>query len=280
MKHSFYTDRQYYLRPNFPHIEKGLIGIGGKPFVSFDSHFSEDKFEILHNEILMGLSRADSFDHGLILGEIPPEFADQYKTIILEAELFGNIEKYDPTGVHRKNLDSFTTNNEKRRYCYFAMGAFSPWYGVYYLIRNDFRKKTESTGTQIDWEKGIEHFPQLKAFILGLQESIFESLGRVLFFISYPNVETIIHRDYLREDHKDHCINFFFGEGRPAYIYDEKNKLKHYLPKTCKSYFFNNRDYHGVDAEPKFRYTLRVDGTFKSQIAESIGLSDGWLRVN
>ena len=35
--------------------------------------------------------------------------------------------------------------------------------------------------------------------------------------------------------------------------------------------FFNNRDYHGVDPEPIFRYTLRVDGTFTDDLTEELG---------
>jgi hypothetical protein len=77
-------------------------------------------------------------------------------------------------------------------------------------------------------------------------------------------------------EHSDHNINLFFASGsRPSFIWDEKAKKKIYLDSDARSYFFNNRDYHGVDPEPVFRYTLRVDGTFTDELCEQLGLEDG-----
>ncbi len=30
----------------------------------------------------------------------------------------------------------------------------------------------------------------------------------------------------------------------------------------ARAYWFNDADYHGVDAVPRFRYSVRVDGIF------------------
>jgi hypothetical protein len=168
------------------------------------------------------------------------------------------------------------THQKKRRYCYFAMGGYSPWYGTVYLKRGHFLEKTKEN-LNSNWTAESEFFPQLKVFIESLKNNVFDEIGRCLFFISYPNVETIVHRDFLQNEHKDHCINFYFSKGRPAYIYDEIKKEKIYLDEKCRAYFFNNRDYHGVDAEPEFRYTLRVDGTFKKNISDQLGLIDGYV---
>ena len=59
-------------------------------------------------------------------------------------------------------------------------------------------------------------------------------------------------------------------------IWDEKKKEKVLLEKGARSYFFNNRDYHGVDPEPVFRYTLRVDGTFTDELCKELGLENGY----
>ena len=56
----------------------------------------------------------------------------------------------------------------------------------------------------------------------------------------------------------------------------EKKKEKIYLQDGAKSYFFNNRDYHGVDPEPVYRYTLRVDGTFTDELCKELGLENGY----
>ena len=69
---------------------------------------------------------------------------------------------------------------------------------------------------------------------------------------------------------------FFDGGWRPSFVWDEKTKEKHHLPSGARSYFFNNRDYHGVDPEPIFKYTLRIDGTFTDEMCEKLGLEDGY----
>ena len=74
-----------------------------------------------------------------------------------------------------------------------------------------------------------------------------------------------------------HIINLFFSSGgRPSFIWNEVTKEKTYLDKDARSYFFNNRDYHGVDPEPVFRYTLRVDGTFTDELCDQLGLENGY----
>ena len=274
--HNFNKNTPHYLRPNFPHIEIGMQGVNGQPYINFEKYLDVSKFENLHLETVFGLSQVDKFEHGFLMGEIPPEFKNHYKNVYLESEIFGDIEKFDPTGFHRKNLDKLMTNQQKRRYCYFAMGGHSPWFGIVYLKRGHFLEKTtENLNTQ--WTAEADFFPELKFFIESLKENIFEEIGRCLFLISYPGVETIVHRDFTQADHKDHCINLYFSKGRPAFIYDEIKKEKFYLDPMCRAYFFNSRDYHGVDAETEFRYTLRVDGTFKKNMSEQLGLIDGYV---
>jgi hypothetical protein len=35
-------------------------------------------------------------------------------------------------------------------------------------------------------------------------------------------------------------------------------------PVTSRAYWFNDQDDHGVDADPFFRYSIRVDGVFEA----------------
>ena len=41
---------------------------------------------------------------------------------------------------------------------------------------------------------------------------------------------------------------------------DEKQQKIH---AGSRAYWFNDSDYHGVDADPFFRYSIRVDGVFR-----------------
>lgn len=260
---------------NIPYTTEGPRGVNGQHFVDMEPYLDTSKFAELHMEIVLGLSYVDKFDLSFITGEIPPERRDDYAGMYLESEILSNLDRFDKNGEHRRNMKDMTVQ-QRRRYCYLALGALSPWYGTCYLKRNDFSKKTVQPEVDI-WTKDSQYFPKLISYIESLKGTIFSEIGRVMFFISYPLNPVVVHRDYSQTRHKDHCINFFFNKGRPSFIYDERSEKRYYLAPDCRAYFFNNRDFHGVDAESEMRYTLRVDGTFTPSFSEKLGLVDGWV---
>ena len=50
--------------------------------------------------------------------------------------------------------------------------------------------------------------------------------------------------------------------------WDEETTTK--TPVTGRVYWFNDFDYHGVDADPFFRYSIRVDGVFRPDFLEML----------
>ena len=262
---------------NFKHLLVGPKGVNGKLFVDMEQYLETSNFLELHHEAIMGLSLIEKFDHPYVMGEIPPELRKNYGDMFLESEILDNLDQYDPQGFHRERMESLTLQ-QRRRYCYLAFGAMSPWFGVCYLRYNNFLKKTSEQCLENEWHDNVIHFPKLKEYINSLKSNVFAEIGRVLFFISYPTVPTVVHRDFIQEPHKDHSINLFLNKGRPAFIYDELTQFKHYLNPDCRAYFFNNRDYHGVDAENEMRYTLRIDGTFTREVQDRLNLKDGLLK--
>lgn len=274
----------------FEHRQVGIKGVGRarRSIIAMDQYVDTALNDELHSEICIGLAMARTYGFGRVVGTLPPDEAKKTGTDFY-AEKLREIDKWDPEGRHRANIeyifehsdDPVAARENTWKYCYFAMGAAIPWYFTYYLRRQTFLEKTHFTpiredGTfRLEWEPGTELFAKTKKFIESLP---FESIGRVLFFTTYPGVPVPTHRDYVVAPHKDHNINFFFGGGwRPSFVYDEVKDEKIYLPKGSTCYFFNNRDYHGVDPEPQFRYTLRVDGTFNAQMQERLGLEDGYV---
>lgn len=254
---------------HFDYEEFGAQGVGKdkKLIVPMDKYFDHSMSQEIHTEILMGLALCeDYYKMGQFIGDIPPEFNETSWSRAV-------IDNADP--IHQQALEKLAvkTGSHKAlyRYAYFAMGACIPWFFGLYLMDNSFFTKTEEGKYN---EDVMKHFPLLRKF---LSELPFKKIGRVMFFNTYPGAGVMCHRDAPMQDHKDHNINFFFeGGSRPSYIWDEIKKEKVYLPEGSKSYFFNNRDYHGVDPEPNFRYTLRVDGTFTDELCEELGLINGW----
>lgn len=265
---------------NFDYKEYGIKGVGNKglPIVNMDKYIDTSKNAELHIESCIGLAKARSYELAAFYGDIPPEEKELRKGQNIWSVILANLDTHDPTGVHRKAIEQIIDSTDPSltyitvyKYCYFAMNAIIPWYFSVFLRRNMFKDKTNNS---IEWESCASNFPKLKSYIETLP---FKNIGRVLFFTTLPNQGVVIHRDSVVRDHKDHNINFFFDQGtRPSYIWDEIKKEKIYLENGASSYFFNNRDYHGVDPEPTFKYTLRVDGTFTDQLCNDLGLDDGY----
>lgn len=264
---------------SFPYQEYGVKGVGrGKlPIVSMDKYIDHTNNLELHIECCKGLALTNDFKMGMIYGSIPPEERIRFADKDCWSEMLRQIDIYDPSGIHKKALEEVADLSPGKevqamyKYAYFAMGAVIPWFFACYLKQADFFKKTQDGG---EWTEASKLFPNVLEYLKTLP---FKSIGRVLLFTTYPNAGVVIHRDAIVAEHKDHNINLFFDGGwRPSFVWDEKKKEKIYLEQGSRSYFFNNRDYHGVDAEPVFRYTLRIDGTFTDELCQELKLENGY----
>lgn len=264
----------------FLYEEYGIKGVGNRrlPIISMDQYISHEQDEELHIECCKGLSITNDVKFGMFYGSLPPEEELKFHGHKSWTDVIDDLRKNSL--VNKKHLEAIedviskSKGNELQsiyKYCYFALGAVIPWFFAVYLKRSGFFDKTKNTGI---YTENAELFPNVIKYVETLP---FKNIGRILFFTTYPNAGVAIHRDSIVEEHKDHNINLFFEGGwRPSFVWDEVKKEKIYLSQESKSYFFNNRDYHGVDPEPSFRYTLRVDGTFTDDICEKLGLEDGY----
>jgi len=247
------------------------VGPSGQPFVSFDDLIDTSEFNELHEDVMVGLSTIDQnhMTWGKFSGSFPEE-KGIYENIILEDEYLTSPDLTEKEIALFKGMKK----QEIRKYLYFSKGILKPWAFTVYLKTSPFNEKTKNN---LVWDAPAEKFPKIKSFVECLP---FESVGRVMFFCTDAFRDVPVHRDDYPKKHSDHSINIFFDGWRPSYIYNPKTKEKSYLKQGCRSYAFNNRDYHGVDAENRFRYTLRVDGTFTKDIIEKIGLyQDGSVMI-
>jgi hypothetical protein len=264
---------------SYPYKEYGIKGVGRVrlPIVSMDRYIDHSQDDLFHIECCKGLALSEEYKMGMIYGGIPPEEVARFAGHDCWSEMLQDLDKHDPTGVHREAIKEVIEKSPGKemqamyKYAYFAMGSVIPWFFALYLKKNDFKKKTQDTG---QWTDSAKLFPGVVEYVNSLP---FKTVGRVLFFTTYPNAGIVTHRDSVVAEHRDHNINLFFASGsRPSFIWNEKTKEKTYLDKNARSYFFNNRDYHGVDPEPVFRYTLRVDGTFTDELCDQLGLENGY----
>jgi len=270
---------------SFAHQEHGVKGVGKfkKPIINMDEYIDHSMDDEIHREICLGLSKTLNYRMGTATGGHPVEIREQYQMNDGWTEMLRELKKYDPDGFHKESIKQIIETFPPEevfiavyKYFYFAVGALIPWFFTVYLKEANFFNK--ATDEKSRWTEDAKLFPKLLSYIDTLP---FKSIGRILFFTTYPGAGVIIHRDGVVTDHKDHNINLFFKPGwRPSFIYNEITKEKIFLEQGARSYFFNNRDYHGVDSEPVFRYTLRIDGTFTDELQEKLGIVDGYTWKN
>lgn len=111
---------------------------------------------------------------------------------------------------------------------------------------------------------------------------VFESTGRITFFITDHNCHTPEHMDYDHPQsnygvgHHAHAEKQFLWislRGKSLYVVDEQTGVRHTVSSRCM--WFNALDRHGADAVPQQAWSLRIDGvfskTFMRRLEETFG---------
>lgn len=266
MSHNLEKERfETFTNYSFDYIETPIIGVGKQhePFVNMEQYVDLTNADRIHKEIVFGLSKIDEYGWPEVVGAMPPGFQGSF-----EAEIYRSLKDREDQDYHRDILNSLTDEKQRRKYAIFALGALPPWWFSVMIRHSGFMEKAKMGREK--WTKDAHHFPLLCDFIESC--SAFTEIGRVLLFCTYPGVPVPPHRDFIVKTHSDHNINVFFDGGRRSYVYDCQTNQKSYIDPEWRAYFFNNRDYHGVDADEKFRYTLRIDGTFTQKVCQDLNL--------
>ena len=154
-------------------------------------------------------------------------------------------------------------------------GVYFPWKVCYHLLENDrWDDKHSGEGKEFGQEARAI-FPQTIAFIESLPMI---EMGRVVIFGLLANDHAPAHRD--SEPGKALAIaqSISFEPSRGAAGTADRHK-RFYLAAPDGSsevvvdspiYWFNDMDWHGVHADPFFRYSVRVDGVFEPEFLEAI----------
>ncbi len=146
-------------------------------------------------------------------------------------------------------------------------GVYFPWKAYVELIPND-RWGDKSSGEGKSFTKRARaFFPKTIALIESLP---FTEIGRANVMGLEANDHGTVHRDGDPEeqDAPDQFITICPAGNKRLFLWDEASKTK--TAVTGRAYWFNDFDYHGVDADPFFRYSLRVDGVFEEGFLEKI----------
>jgi hypothetical protein len=249
-----------------------MIGIKGNPYIDCSSYIDLSPFtaDELNFEICAGLALSNPS-------------AGVYGPGILDAQKFGNFMLLDKElrsdTSHIKNTWLSMNHNQRSIFAKLYYKLYNPSSTVYLRspkpkidgIKAYLNKHDENFFT---WTESIKHFPQLMQWINSELPKVFDSYGRILFFIHDHDCKLLIHRDgFTYRQHKNEFIWINpTTTKKKFFIYDDKTEERYYVDSPVV--FFNDLDMHGGDPCPNMTWSLRIDGIFTQSFKDKLGIAD------
>ncbi len=261
-----------------------LCGIWGKPYIDLSPLIDTSCFAELDEEIMCALPKLEvSYTGGSLkwMGVTAPwvnkdPYVDYMHVIsrfsreeFLRFVSYGpSPEAFDPEKQADYRFGDETDHpltREQMLYLKYRYGVYFPWKVCYHLLEND-RWEDKHSGEDKDFtDEARALLPRTVHFIeKGLP---FSEIGRCVLFGIEANDHAPAHRD--SEPGKAlsiaQSISFDPRKNKRFYLCDPKNETTTQV--TTPIYWFNDMDYHGVEAAPFFRYSIRVDGVFEEDFS-------------
>jgi hypothetical protein len=248
-----------------------IIGLDNNhsPFKYLDEYIVTPNWETLHNEVSLGIAKAE-WSKKFVSSGVHKQWAEQEITTTF-LDLANRL-----TPAQIDIFRTLTETDEKIKF----LNALTYQPHPFWLIFLRWNKRVEGTGVfnkavaaDCHWTDNAQKFPTLVEFIKTLP---FESIGRVLLFMTEANNLTVPHFDVLNEEQravKPHD-DFIWFTTKPTtkgiYVMDGDTLEKTYTDPSKKFIWWNEMDYHGTDAVSHFSFSIRIDGKFKPDVREKL----------
>jgi Rieske 2Fe-2S family protein len=257
----------------------GFHGIWGLPFIDLAPLFDTTPLAHLHEEICLGLVRvATSYTGGSLkwMGVVaPPVAADPYVDYMHVIERFSRdefaafVSLSDAPGdfdLDRHEQYSFgdetdhPLSHRQMLYLKYRYGVYFPWKVAYHLLDNVWWEDKNFGAGKSFRPEAREAFPGTLEYIRRLP---FREIGRAIIFGLEANDHAPLHRDTAPGSRSDveHCITICPGRNKRFFLSDPTLQTR--LHVDTPLYWFNDMDWHGVEPDPFFRYSVRIDGVFE-----------------
>jgi hypothetical protein len=268
--------------------EGTIQGLLGRPFVSLDEHLDLSPLAAIHEEICLGLTRIPIdytggshrsmgivppsrepevlVDYGEVIRDMTPEAFAVFRSLADDPSAFGDDAKESlEFGEEREH----PLSRRQMLWLKLRYGVYFPWKVYVEMIPNRHWSGKASPEGKAFTRVAETFFPKTVAFAKSLP---FEAIGRCNVMGLEANDHGTVHRDGEPYDDPtqlpDHFVTFCPAGNKRLFLWDEREKKKTLV--TGRAYWFNDHDYHGVDADPFFRYSVRVDGVFKREFLERL----------
>jgi hypothetical protein len=238
-----------------------------KPFIYLDEYITSVDWEKLHADVCYGLSQCP-WDKKFVSSGVHPEWSKNEITPYM-VEIIKHVTDYEKT-----LFDKCSTIAEKIKFTQALLPVSHPFWTL--CLRDNKRiemtgVKNKAVGAECFWTDNVKFFPTLVKFIKTLP---FDQIGRVIFFITESNNQTVPHYDYYGDPKGKLNDDFIWFTTKPnsksVYIMDGETKEKFYPDPSKQFVWFNEMDFHGTEPVPHFSFSIRVDGVFRSDIQDVV----------
>lgn len=206
-----------------------------------------DEALVDYGEVIRGLSASDYATFRSLADD--PESVPERNAMLAVAEM--------PFGEERAH----SLSRRQMLWLKVRHKVYFPWKAYVELMPNRYWTDKANAEGKSFTRLARTFFPKTVAFAQSLP---FAHIGRCNVLGLEAHDHGTVHRDGDPKDQKngpDHFITLCPAGNKRLYLWDEDTKTK--TPVSGRAYWFNDFDYHGVDADPFFRYSIRVDGVFR-----------------
>jgi hypothetical protein len=263
-----------------------LWGLFGQPYADLGGVLDLSMLPAIDAEISRGLAHVESTYTGGTLKWMrvvaPWAMEDGYKDAMhvieslpdAELEVFFSLAD-DPAALrvedrrrlHFGDETEHPLNRAQERWLAYRHGVYFPWKVCYHLLENDRWEDKHSGAGKTFGEEAREVFPETVRF---LEDLPFSEIGRAVIFGLEPNDHAPAHRDSEPGAALSIAQSISLCPRGDKRFYLQNDARDEPLVVEARAYWFNDMDYHGVLADPFFRYSVRVDGRFKPGFVERL----------
>ncbi|MBN9163725.1 MAG: hypothetical protein J0I07_22345 [Myxococcales bacterium] len=265
---------------------RGIFPGAPLPYVPLERFIDTSALDAIHEEVCLALTQvAIDYTGGShrSMGIMPPsrtaeayvDYGEAIRSLSPDAfETFRSLAD-DPSAIDRQHSNELRFGEEtelplSRRqmlWLKFRQKVYFPWKAYVELIPNRYWVEKSSAEGKDFTRLAKTFFPKTIAFAKSLP---FLHIGRCNVMGLEANDHGTVHRDGDPDEQEapDHFITVCPAGDKRLFLWDEEKQRK--TPVEGRAYWFNDHDFHGVDADPFFRYSIRVDGVFRPDFLETL----------
>jgi hypothetical protein len=255
-----------------------IVGIGGHPFIDLEPYVDLAALAAVDDEISYGLTQVPVDYTGgshKSMDIVPPSLAAapyvdygqvirrftrrEFATFVSLSDTPGEFD-LDRQGEYEFGEErEWPLSRKQMLYLKYKYGVYFPWQIFYEMIPTlNWEDKANGEGKDFT-PQAKRHFPRLIAFVRSLP---FAVIGRCNILGLEADHHGTVHRDGDPDAPRaDAFITLCPRGNKRLFLWDEETRTKTFV--SSRVYWFNDHGYHGVEPDPYFRYSVRVDGVFR-----------------